>query len=212
MAKVHPNTEENCVDSIEVDAGGRKDKSRVLTVWRKSLLFGCRGFTVFDEEGNLVFRVDNYGSGRAGEIVLMDAAGKPLLTIRRKKLSLGENWKVYNGEDAVDPLYSVKKKYASRLRAKAALARVADCRRRGGCGAAAGYEVEGSYYRRSCTVYDERRRAVAEVRRKEAARGVGFGDDVYCLVVQPAADACLAMAVVVVLDQMFRSRISLIKD
>ncbi|XP_074585288.1 protein LURP-one-related 8-like [Curcuma longa] len=209
MAKVHPNTEENCVDGVEV-AGDRKDKSRVLTVWRKSLLFGCSGFTVFDEEGNLVFRVDNYGCGRAGEVVLMDAAGKPLLTVRRKKLSLGENWKVYNGEDSVDPVCSVKKKYASRLHAKAGLARVADCRRRGGR-AAARYEVEGSYSRRSCTVYDERRRAVAEVRPKETARGVGFGDDVYRLVVQPAADARLAMAVVVVLDQMFGSRIPLIK-
>ncbi|XP_074556679.1 protein LURP-one-related 8-like [Curcuma longa] len=207
MAKVHPNTEAYCIaGGVEV-AGDGKDKSRVLTVWRKSLLFSCSGFTVFDEEGNLVFRVDNYGSGRAGEVVLMDADGKPLLTVRRKKLSLGENWKVYDGEDAVDPVYSVKKQYASRLHVKAALARVAACRRRRGA-AASGYEVEGSYSRRSCTVYDEMRRAVAEVRRKEAVRGVGFGDDVYQLVVRPAADANLAMAVVVVLDQMFGSRSS----
>ncbi|KAG6510068.1 protein LURP-one-related 8-like [Zingiber officinale] len=202
MAKVHPNTEAYCAaGGVEVADEG-KDKSRVLTVWRKSLLFNCRGFTVFDEEGNLVFRVDNYGSGRAGEVVLMDADGKPLLTVRRKKLSLGENWKIYDGEDAVDPVYSVKKQYKSRFHVKSALARVAACRRRKG-GAASGYEVEGSYSRRSCTVYDERRRVVAEVRRKEAFRGVGFGDDVYQLVVRPAADACLAMAVVVVLDQMF---------
>ncbi|XP_074582248.1 protein LURP-one-related 8-like [Curcuma longa] len=196
MAKVHPNTEEYCIPSVEV-AGDRKDKSRVLTVWRKSLLFSCSGFTVFDDEGNLVFRVDNYGSGRAGEVVLMDAAGKPLRTVRRKKLSLGGNWKIYNGEEAVNPVYSVKKQYA-----KAALVHVAACRRR--CSsAAAGYEVEGSYARRSCTVYDEQRRAVAEVQRKEAVGGVGFGDDVYRLVLRPGADACFAMAVVVVLDQMF---------
>lgn len=56
-----------------------------LTVWRKSLLFNCSGFTVFDSRGNLVYRVDKYSkSGSQGEIVLMDAAGKPCLTLRRK--------------------------------------------------------------------------------------------------------------------------------
>ena len=56
----------------------------MLTVWRKSLLFSCNGFTVFDAEGNLAFRVDVYGSGTPEDLVLMDAAGKPLLTVRRK--------------------------------------------------------------------------------------------------------------------------------
>lgn len=54
-----------------------------VTVWRKSLLFNGNGFTVFDSEGNLALRVDNYASGR-NEILLMDADGKPLHTIRRK--------------------------------------------------------------------------------------------------------------------------------
>lgn len=35
-------------------------------------------------EGNLAFRVDNYEADCRGEVVLMDAVGKPLLTARRK--------------------------------------------------------------------------------------------------------------------------------
>ena len=58
----------------------------ILTVWKKSLLFNCDGFTVFDGKGNLVFRVDNYYSGNKDEITLMDASGNSLLTIRRKVL------------------------------------------------------------------------------------------------------------------------------
>ena len=57
----------------------------VLTVWKKSLLMSCSGFTVIDGKGNLVFRVDNY-CGRPGEIVLMDASGKSMLTVRRQKV------------------------------------------------------------------------------------------------------------------------------
>jgi hypothetical protein len=48
-------------------------------------------------------------------------------------------------------------------------------------------------------VYDARRRAVAEVRPKEAV----VGSDVFRLVVQPGTEVSLAMAVVLALDQMF---------
>ncbi|KAL9270186.1 LURP-one-related 8-like protein [Drosera capensis] len=78
---------------IDVKAIGDSDAVvEELTVWRKSLLFGCEGFTVYDRKGNLVHRVDDYGCGGVGwkgEIVLMDSGGVPLLTIRRKTSSSG---------------------------------------------------------------------------------------------------------------------------
>lgn len=56
-----------------------------LTVWRKSLIFSCKGFTVIGSDGNLVYRVDNY-SGSRSQTILMDASGKPILTICRHKV------------------------------------------------------------------------------------------------------------------------------
>ncbi|XP_074584626.1 protein LURP-one-related 8-like [Curcuma longa] len=199
MAKVHPNATAAVQDAKtpEISIGRKEDGgAALLTVWRKSLLFGCSGFTVFDSKGNLAFRVDVYGSAVCA-LVLMDRCGNPVLTLRRKKLSLGETWLIFNGEDAVDPVFSVKRQVS--LRHGRALAHVTPCHSGGG----GGYEVEGSYARRSCRIYDERRRAVAEVRRKEAAGGVAFGGDVFRLVVESDFDTCLAMAVVMALDQMF---------
>lgn len=82
MTKVHPNV----AVQATVNEAVKSDGILTLTVWKKSLLFNCNGFTVFDANGNLAFRVDNYmtGSGNKGEILLMDAPGNPLLTIRRK--------------------------------------------------------------------------------------------------------------------------------
>lgn len=57
-----------------------------LTVWRKSLVISCNGFTVIDSGGNLVYRVDNY-SGRPEEITLMDGSGIPIHTMRRYKVN-----------------------------------------------------------------------------------------------------------------------------
>ena len=79
MTKVYPNT-----TTLVTSSPDGKGNAAILTVWKKSLLFSCNGFTVFDSKGDLVFRVDNYMASNKGEIVLMDAAGKPLYTIRRK--------------------------------------------------------------------------------------------------------------------------------
>ncbi|KAL6609766.1 hypothetical protein ACP70R_039735 [Stipagrostis hirtigluma subsp. patula] len=211
-ARVHPNV---AVPSLGQPAAAPADEEPVtLTVWRKSLLFNCRGFTVFDARGNLVYRVDSYASDSRAEVVLMDAAGRPVLTVRRRKLiGLGaDQWLVYAGEETrrMPPLYAVKRAGAAAQYMRGGgngakcMAHVAPCsgavagKAAAAGGGAGGYEVEGSYLRRCCTVYDDRRRAVAEVRPKEAV-----GSDVFRLVVQPGMEVSLAMAVVLALDQMF---------
>lgn len=66
------------------------------------------------------------------------------------------------------------------------------------------YVLEGSYAHRSCKVLDDSRRVVAEIKRKEASKGgVSFGLEVFVLVVQPGFDTGFAMALVLLLDQMF---------
>lgn len=66
------------------------------------------------------------------------------------------------------------------------------------------YRVEGSYGHRSCKILDASRRVVAEVKRKEAVKGgVCFGAEVFLLVVLPGFDPGFAMALVLLLDQMF---------
>ncbi|KAL9428538.1 hypothetical protein AB3S75_030514 [Citrus x aurantiifolia] len=217
MTKVYPNANVAAAatataPSIPAKPQASDVNATVLTVWKKSLLFNCNGFTVFDSKGDLVFRVDNYIQGVKGEIVLMDAAGKPLLTIRRKRLSLGDNWLVYDGEKTdVNPRFSVKK-HVNILTNKC-LAHVS-CN--GGDGSSSSsssptnnknvlYEIEGSYAQRACAVYDGRRRRVAEIKKKEAFGGVAFGSDVFRLIVQPEMETAVAMGLVILLDQMFGS-------
>ncbi|RWR79109.1 protein LURP-one-related 8-like protein [Cinnamomum micranthum f. kanehirae] len=69
------------------------------------------------------------------------------------------------------------------------------------------YDVEGSFSRRCCKVYDDKRCPVAEIKCKEAAvGGVTFGADVFRLVVEPQLDTTVAMSLVIMLDQMFGPR------
>lgn len=211
MTKVYPNT--TTAASSEVAPKPVSDGQHVtaLTVWKKSLLFNCSGFTVFDSKGNLVFRVDNYVSGNKGEIVLMDAAGRPLLSIRRKRLSLGDNWLVFDGETGANPRFSVKKRVnLLNSRSLVHVSRSCGTSTSNSNGASTAknviYEIEGSYAQRCCVVFDEKRRCVAEIKLKDAVRGVALGVDVFRLVVQPELDPAVAMALVILLDQMFGSR------
>ncbi|KAL0403362.1 UNVERIFIED_CONTAM: protein LURP-one-related 8 [Sesamum radiatum] len=205
MTKVYPNAAPLPKPSDGCTKTGADDSSsRVLTVWRKSLLFNCDGFTVFDADGNLVYRVDNYMSGNKGEIFLMDAAGTSLLTIRRKKLSLTDSWLVFDGETADNPRFVVTKNVVNLLKSKRLLAHVTSPRKNTEV-----FEIEGSYSRRCCAVYGEKRRRVAEIKEKETSvKGVAFGADIFRLVVQPGFDATVAMAIVILLDQMFGSSTS----
>ncbi|KAL9253516.1 LURP-one-related 17-like protein [Drosera capensis] len=173
-----------------------------LTVWRKSLVCCCDGFTVIGSEGELVYRVDNY-RGHSGEIVLMDNYGRSIHTIRRhKKLSqLVDYWLVYDGEASDGPMFSVKKQgnilnSNSNVLAHVFLRASMDKRPT--------YSVEGSYSQRSCKVLDQSRNVMVEIKSKEAANiGASFGSEVFQLVVRPGFDTGLAMTVVLLLDQMF---------
>ncbi|XP_075669603.1 protein LURP-one-related 17 [Castanea sativa] len=184
-----------------------------LTVWRKSLVISCNGFTVINSGGNLVYRVDNY-SGRPEEITLMDGSGIPVHTMRRcKTLRLVDSWFVYEGEagdhhcrtstsstkSSKKPICSVRKHVNILHSNPNVLAHVF----RGSSNKGYAYVIEGSYAHRSCKVLDESRKVVAEIKRKEASKGgVSFGHEVFVLVVRPGFDPGFAMALVLLLDQM----------
>ncbi|KAL9328736.1 hypothetical protein ACSQ67_003739 [Phaseolus vulgaris] len=176
----------------------------------------CKGFTVIDCCGNLVYRVDNY-IGRPNEVTLMDASGKSILTMfRRRRLGLLDGWFVYEGEvgnnirtrsdfskPSKSPIYRVKKHVNILHGNSNVLAYVfrgvshSDKR----CVA---FTVEGSYAHRSCKVLDQCRRVVAEIKRKEAnTKNVSFGIEIFQLVVHPGFDPAFAMGLVLLLDQMF---------
>ncbi|KAL3331422.1 hypothetical protein AABB24_034973 [Solanum stoloniferum] len=186
-----------------------------LTVWRKSLIFSCKGFTVIGSDGNLVYRVDNY-SRRRDQTTLMDASGKPILTIcRHKKLRIVDNnWFIYEGEVLGDhdykasslrkkPIFCVKKQMKILHSNINVLAHV--YYHGTSSDKTYSYIIEGSYANRTCKVLDAKsRNVVAEIRKKQAViGGVTFGLEVFVLVVMPGFDSGFAMAMVLLLDEMF---------
>ncbi|XP_050228695.1 protein LURP-one-related 17 [Mercurialis annua] len=209
------NNQEHNIQENETKITTDHSTCTSLTVWRKSLLVNCNGFTVIDSHGDLAYRVDNY-SVHPHELILMDGSGKSILTmLRRKKFGLGDSWVVYEGEVGRScsttrraklvtekPIWSVEKQMSILQGNDNVLAYVYRGSRIQKMNYF--YVIEGSYRHRSCKIMDRSRKVVAEIKKKEAiGHGVSFGLEVFVLVVQqPGFDSGFAMALVLLLDQM----------
>lgn len=82
MSRIHPTTAHSCPNLRALE---EEVVPVVLTVWKRSSMSfqGTDGFTVYDRNGRLAFRVDNYSRRRRrGALVLMDGDGNPLLTLK----------------------------------------------------------------------------------------------------------------------------------
>uniref|UniRef100_M4F298 Protein LURP-one-related 5 n=1 Tax=Brassica campestris TaxID=3711 RepID=M4F298_BRACM len=172
-----------------------------LTVRKTSLFFAGDGFTVYDCKGTLVFRVDSYGGPNnrdTDEVVLMDAHGRCLLTLRRKAEFATEMGGVSRGEN---------RRSKTDLRSEEIVDDREEQRDGGGLRGVRMQRVliEGNFGQSSCTVGEaETRRKVAEIRRKvDASTNVMLGKDVFSLNVKAGFDGAFAMGLVLVLDQIY---------
>lgn len=78
MAKVHPQA------PVSSTSCYFSSKQEVFTIWMKSLILSSNGCTVFDSNGQIVYRVDNYDHKCSDEVYLMDFRGQVLFTILKK--------------------------------------------------------------------------------------------------------------------------------
>ncbi|KAF9592629.1 hypothetical protein IFM89_016277 [Coptis chinensis] len=207
MSKIYParstSSDSDSLNEIIDDA-----IPRVLTVWKRSSMSfqGTDGFTVFNGEGKLVFRVDNYSRKNRclmGGIVLMDGAGNVILTLKPQILSMQFQWEGFKGEvtrrkSSRTPIFSMRRK--SRLQRNNEAAEVF----MGGSINHVGpseFRIEGSFRRRSCRIIGPKGEVAAEISRKKVNTSVLLSDDVFSLVIQPGYDSELIMAFVIIMDR-----------
>ncbi|KAE8808262.1 protein LURP-one-related 11-like [Hordeum vulgare] len=79
MARVHSSPSFSSSSSPAGDGRGK-----VFTLWLKSLVLNGRGCTVYDSDGHIVYRVDNYGSKCSDNVCLMDLRGNVVVNIHKK--------------------------------------------------------------------------------------------------------------------------------
>ncbi|XP_050234314.1 protein LURP-one-related 11-like [Mercurialis annua] len=198
MAKIHPQA----LLSSSTPPSYFTSKQETFTIWMKSLLLSGTGCTVYDSNGAVVYRVDNYNCKCGNEVFLMDLEGNVLFTILRKKLKMFSCWEGYrSGGDAEKvkqskPGFQVRKNLSL---VKAGLA----CRVSVGLDKnqpSAEYTIETCIRngKPTCRIVDKSGLHIAEVTRKQSTGGIIFGEDVLTMVVEPSMDHSLIMGMLIV--------------
>ncbi|CAA0842220.1 Protein LURP-one-related 11 [Striga hermonthica] len=164
----------------------------------KSLVFHGNGCTVFNTKGDVVYRVDNYQKRCGSRVFLMDANGKVLYSINKKKMHISGCWEGYkwNGNSKDNdgrPWFQVRRNSA--ILSKDMSYKVAfKCREEND-----EYKIIGSIQGKSALkIVDSSCHLLAEAVQKQSLMGVSLGEDVLRLTVEPQADQSLVMALVTV--------------
>ncbi|MBA0623157.1 hypothetical protein Godav_008639, partial [Gossypium davidsonii] len=167
-----------------------------FTIWMKSLILSGKGCTVFDSNGRIVYRVDNYNRKYCDEVYLMDSTGKVLFTIRRKKFRLIKFWEGFrtfsgrvNDEDK-NPGFEVRK--SCRILRCDSICEVIV--RLHGDQPCQHYRIESCPGKSTFKIVDKLGRLITEVKRKQSKSGVSLGEDVLTMVVEPHIDHSLGAA------------------
>uniref|UniRef100_J3NAW7 Uncharacterized protein n=1 Tax=Oryza brachyantha TaxID=4533 RepID=J3NAW7_ORYBR len=213
--------------------GCRPDEALVYTVWKRSSMGfqGTDGFSVYDSAGSLAFRVDNYSRRRkafAGDLLLMDGHGTPLLSLRPQILSLHNRWNCYRAQEEQDSdktsspsvsqqqVFSMRKSSALQSSDEAEVYMSPSSDHHHGQPDASSspspspsFRVDGCFSMRSCKIRRSNGEEAARISSKNASvasvrPAVSLGDDVFSLVVRPGVDVAIVMAIVVVMDRICR--------
>ncbi|XP_076943236.1 protein LURP-one-related 11-like [Bidens hawaiensis] len=190
MAKVHPQTPSSPPPSSSSSSSSSpyvSSKQEFFTIWMKSLVYNSHGCTVYNSNGEIVYRVDNYDTKCSSQVYLMDIRGNVLFAIQRKKLRVFGCWDGYKWD------FSKKQRWF-RVTRKRRMTHV-DL----GVGEGDGYKIvkTGKLGFKIVNV-DQDGGLVAEIKPKQTASGVDLGNDVFTLTVEPDVDQSLIMAIIMV--------------
>ncbi|XP_050383885.1 protein LURP-one-related 11-like [Argentina anserina] len=193
MAKVYPQA------PLSSSSPGSyfTSKQETFTVWMKSLIMNGHGCTVFDSNGQILYRVDNYDSRGRAKVHLMNLKGQILFSILRKKSKLLGVWEGYRSSNGKEinsndtPNFQVRRRFKGKSACKVIVGLDKNQIQQ--------YRIESwSDGKSACKILDEFGRLVAEAKRKQSTCGVVLGEDVLTLVVEPFIDHSLIVGLLVV--------------
>ncbi|XP_022732845.1 protein LURP-one-related 4-like [Durio zibethinus] len=200
MIKVHPLAAATAADASFSSSNYVTSRRETFTIWMKSLVMQGNGCTVYNENGEIVYRIDNYDKKCSNEVYLMDLQGKVLFTIQRKNQWFFRRWV---GDRCNDfDLNTEKLHFQVRKSLRNILKRDLSCQVIIiGCdniGQASCYRIKSLPGKSAFKITEENGKLAAEAKRKLSSSGVLLGEDVLTLEVESNVDHCLIMALITV--------------
>ncbi|XP_050899799.1 protein LURP-one-related 4 [Lathyrus oleraceus] len=192
MAKVHPQKQEPTTSSQSHDDKCLNKRER-YTVWMKSLVLHSNGCTVYDSNGSIVYRVDNYDRKGGREVNLMNLQGNVVCTIKKRLLAFGcwEGHKYCNNSDSrsheEQPWFQVKRCLTGKTACEIKVGSLNLWIERMSIGKSFGFRI-----------INKNGEMIAEAKQKESCSGIVLSNDVLTLDLAAGTDHSLIMALIIV--------------
>lgn len=193
MAKVHPQEQESTTSSLSHDDQCLNKRER-YTLWMKSLVLHSNGCTVYDSNGNIVYRVDNYDTKGGREVNLMNLKGNVLCTIKKRLLAFG-SWEGHKYHSSNSDSRSQKEQ--PWFQVKRCLTGKIACHIKVG---SQNLYIERTSIGKSFSfrIVNKDGQIIAEAKRKQSSSGVVLSNDVLSLDLAAGTDHSLVLALITV--------------
>ncbi|KAG6620956.1 hypothetical protein I3842_Q048500 [Carya illinoinensis] len=165
-----------------------------LAVVKKVMTISGGGFVVTDTNNTVIFKVKGKLTTLHDQRVLLDAAGKPIITLREKIMTAHHRWNVYRGKstEPSDLIFTVKRSSMIQLKAKLHVFLANNTEEK-----VCDFMVEGSWAEKTCIVYTgDRTKILAKMEKETTIGSILIGKDKYLVTVQPNVDHAFMVALI----------------
>ncbi|CAL9210084.1 unnamed protein product [Musa hybrid cultivar] len=200
-----------------------------LTFFIDAAWLNCDHLAVTDINGNVVFKVEAHKWSLRNRLVVVDASGKPVVSMLQKVhllisasppsfckvqdvdsgcsvmqlSSIHDRWQVYKGNNSSDPrhlLFSVKRSSALQFKTELDVFLAANTEEE-----VCDFKIKGSFRNRSCTVYKGDSSMVIAQMSKENKLVNGFvSKDAFGVAVNPNTDYFFITALTIIRQEFFK--------
>ncbi|KAI3958085.1 hypothetical protein MKW98_020727 [Papaver atlanticum] len=157
-----------------------------------------RHLGVFDINGNNIFKVITSGHFNS-RLILVDAAGVPVVSLKPMKWSPHQRWKVYRGDssDSKDLLFTVKKSHYLQFKIELDVFLASNTTED-----VCNFKVKQNLSEKSCVIYQGNSdNIIAEMHKNKDVRDKVHGKDTFLVTVNQNVDCAFVVAIGAVLNE-----------
>ncbi|MCD9641797.1 hypothetical protein HAX54_028241 [Datura stramonium] len=174
-----------------------------ISMKKKVYFLAGYGYEVKDDYGNLIFTIENVLGFFRSKILIFDAVGVPILTLKSKNFTWHSRWQAFKGDstDEKDLIFSAKTSSKFQFTTKLDIFLANNISEQ-----VCDFRMKTSYMESNCDVFaGQSSTLIAQMNKKYTAGSIFLGRDKFMVNVNPNVDHAFIVSLIVILEEISSS-------